>query len=484
MAGLKKANIEIDRKVLADLAVLDKPAFADRRKGQGRPGLKPRSGGLDTQVFCHRDRPVVSGATTTMRWHVRPPQRLIEDDLDEQPTMPVDAWPHERPLRPPTPADLENAKARYPRQAGELTELMKGMGALSPEEKKSRGAQHQHRQSSHRSGAERRREELADAELEASACRAQALDVTLPGRARGRGGVHPITRTWGASRHLRLDRLRRRRRSGDRDRLDKLHRAEQPGEPPGALDAGHLLRRHEGRRRPLADCAPTLSPCRCVTPSACQKACRCERMPDIKVIAPGRTYRVDSDATHSPMFHQCEGLWIGENISFTDLKSVFTSISAHASSSATTCRCAFGPATSPSPNLGRDRHAFADGPLKGRWLEVAGSGQVHPQGGAQFRPRPRALHRLCVRLGPERLTMLRYGHDDLRLFFDGDLRFLGNSMNDGPDMKFPESWLREWCNPPLSSQALADTLTMGGFEVESMAPSHRRSAAWWSASPS
>ena len=120
--------------------------------------------------------------------------------------------------------------------------------------------------------------------------------------------------------------------------------------------------------------------------------------PPIKVIAPGRTYRVDSDATHSPMFHQVEGLWIDENISFADLKGVYT-------------------------NFLIDM-MFTSGPNKGRWLEISGSGQVHPDVIRNFGLDPERYIGFAFGSGLERLTMLRYGVNDLRQFFEGDLRFL------------------------------------------------------------
>ncbi len=101
-------------------------------------------------------------------------------------------------------------------------------------------------------------------------------------------------------------------------------------------------------------------------------------MPEIRVIAPGRTYRVDSDATHSPMFHQCEGLWIGENVSFKDLKVVFTAFCRtffESDDLVLRFRPSFFPFTEPSAEIDIQ---FQEGPLAGRWLEVAGSGQVHP----------------------------------------------------------------------------------------------------------
>ena len=147
-------------------------------------------------------------------------------------------------------------------------------------------------------------------------------------------------------------------------------------------------------------------------------------MPEIRVIAPGRTYRVDSDATHSPMFHQCEGLWIGENVSFKDLKVVFTAFCRKFFESddlQLRFRPSYFPFTEPSAEIDI---AFASGPLKGKWLEVAGSGQVHPQVVRNYGLDPERHIGFAFGMGPDRLTMLRYGVNDLRLFFDGDLRFL------------------------------------------------------------
>jgi phenylalanyl-tRNA synthetase alpha chain len=147
-------------------------------------------------------------------------------------------------------------------------------------------------------------------------------------------------------------------------------------------------------------------------------------MPEIRVIAPGRTYRVDSDATHSPMFHQCEGLWIGENVSFKDLKVVFTDFFRtffETDDLQLRFRPSFFPFTEPSAEVDI---AFASGPLKGRWLEVAGSGQVHPNVVRNYGLDPERYIGFAFGMGPDRLTMLRYGVNDLRLFFEGDLRFL------------------------------------------------------------
>jgi phenylalanyl-tRNA synthetase alpha chain len=143
------------------------------------------------------------------------------------------------------------------------------------------------------------------------------------------------------------------------------------------------------------------------------------KWPPIKVIAPGRCYRVDSDATHSPMFHQVEGLWIDENISFADLKGVHTEFLRRFFENdalEVRFRPSYFPFTEPSAEI--------DMRFKGRWLEISGAGQVHPAVIRNFGLDPERYIGFAFGSGLERLTMLRYGIDDLRLFFDGDLRFL------------------------------------------------------------
>ncbi|HXL74820.1 MAG TPA: phenylalanine--tRNA ligase subunit alpha, partial [Burkholderiales bacterium] len=142
--------------------------------------------------------------------------------------------------------------------------------------------------------------------------------------------------------------------------------------------------------------------------------------PPLKVIAPGRTYRVDSDATHSPMFHQVEGLWIDDNISFADLKGVYTDFLRRFFENddlEVRFRPSYFPFTEPSAEF--------DLKFKGRWLEICGAGQVHPAVVRNFGLDPERYIGFAFGSGLERLTMLRHGIDDLRLFFDGDLRFLG-----------------------------------------------------------
>jgi phenylalanyl-tRNA synthetase alpha chain len=268
-----------------------------------------------------------------------------------------------------------------------------------------------------------RRQALADAEL-AVQLKAQALDVGLPGRLRPTGGLHPVSLTLERIEQI-FDSMGFEVAQGPEIETDwyNFTALNTPEDHPARsmhdtfyVEGGYLLRTHTSpmqirhavshvkRHQSLLDAGQT--------------------MPEIRVIAPGRTYRVDSDATHSPMFHQCEGLWIGENISFKDLKVVFTDFCRtffESSDLVLRFRPSFFPFTEPSAEIDIQ---FPSGPLAGRWLEVAGSGQVHPQVVRNMGLDPEQYMGFAFGMGPDRLTMLRYGVNDLRLFFDGDVRFL------------------------------------------------------------
>jgi phenylalanyl-tRNA synthetase alpha chain len=142
--------------------------------------------------------------------------------------------------------------------------------------------------------------------------------------------------------------------------------------------------------------------------------------PPIKIIAPGRVYRVDSDATHSPMFHQVEGLWIDRHVTFADLKGTITEFLRRFFESddlKVRFRPSFFPFTEPSAEIDM---AFGDG----GWLELGGSGQVHPNVLRAVNIDPAEYQGFAFGMGPDRLAMLRYGVNDLRLFYENDLRFL------------------------------------------------------------
>ncbi|MBK8071205.1 MAG: phenylalanine--tRNA ligase subunit alpha [Ramlibacter sp.] len=328
-----------------------------------------------------------------------------------------------------TPADLENAKARYLGKSGSLTELMKGMAALGPDEKKSRGAAINLAKQAIEAALTARRQGLADAELQAQ-LQAQALDVSLPGRQRGTGGLHPIS--------LTMERIEQIFASMGFDVADgpeietDWHSFTSLNNPPNhparsMQDTFYVdMKGDDGIHYNLR---PHTSPMQVrYAHQHIKKYADAVKagasMPEIRVIAPGRTYRVDSDATHSPMFHQCEGLWLGENVSFKDLKVVFTDFCRtffETEDLALRFRPSFFPFTEPSAEIDIQ---FQSGPLAGRWLEVAGSGQVHPTVVRNMGLDPEKHIGFAFGMGPDRLTMLRYGVNDLRLYFDGDIRFL------------------------------------------------------------
>lgn len=324
-----------------------------------------------------------------------------------------------------TPAQLEDAKARFLGKSGRVTELMKGLATLAVDEKKARGAEINQAKQAIEAALTERRQQLAEAELVAQ-LKAEALDVTLPGRARGQGGLHPVTRT--------IERIEAIFGSMGFDVADgpeietdwmNFTALNNPANHPARSmqDTFYVdMKDAEGQWYCLRTHTSPMQ-VRYARAHAARHA-GADTMPEIRVIAPGRTYRVDSDATHSPMFHQCEGLWIGENVSFRDLKSVFTDFCKRffeTDALQLRFRPSYFPFTEPSAEIDI---AFADGPLKGRWLEVAGSGQVHPTVVRNFGLDPEKYIGFAFGMGPDRLTMLRYGVNDLRQFFEGDLRFL------------------------------------------------------------
>jgi phenylalanyl-tRNA synthetase alpha chain len=312
------------------------------------------------------------------------------------------------------PAALENAKARYLGKAGELSAFRPSQG--TPEERKAAGAAYNSAKQRIESALEARRAQLADAKLAARLAE-EALDVTLPARGRGRGGIHPIIRTWQRIEQIfgsiGFDVADGPEIETDWYNFTALNNPEN--HPARSMQDTFYVDLKDAQGLPLL--------LRTHTSPMQVRYARMHR-PPIKVIAPGRTYRVDSDATHSPMFHQVEGLWIDEDISFADLKGVYTDFLRRFFESdalQVRFRPSYFPFTEPSAEIDLQ---FATGPLKGRWLELAGAGQVHPQVVRNFGLDPERHIGFAFGSGLERLTMLRYGIDDLRLFFDGDLRFL------------------------------------------------------------
>jgi phenylalanyl-tRNA synthetase alpha chain len=303
------------------------------------------------------------------------------------------------------PVALENVKARYLGKSGRLTELLKSLGTLSSAERPAAGARINAAKAQLEGALSSRRDELSDQKL-AQQLAGEAFDVSLPGRGRNVGGLHPITRT--------IDRIEALFRSlgfavADGPEIeDDFHNftaLNTPEDHPARsmhdtfyVEGGMVLRTHT---------------------SPIQVRYMEAHQPPIKIIAPGRVYRVDSDATHSPMFHQVEGLWIDEHVTFADLKSVFTEFLRRffeRDDLKVRFRPSFFPFTEPSAEIDM---SFGEG-----WLEISGAGQVHPNVLQAVGIDPERHQGFAFGMGPDRLAMLRYGVNDLRLFYENDLRFL------------------------------------------------------------
>ena len=324
------------------------------------------------------------------------------------------------------PDVLEQVKARYLGKSGQITEMLKGLGKLPPEEKKTAGAAINQAKVAVEAALNARREDIRRVALEARLAE-EALDVTLPGRGEGRGGLHPVTRT--------LERIETLFRSigfsvADGPEIEEdffnFTALNTPEEHPARSmhDTFYLLD-EQGKVAENVLLRTHTSPIQARYMQAhVAKYAGQASMPEIRIIAPGRVYRVDSDATHSPMFHQVEGLWVGEDVSFADLKGVFADFLKRffeTDDLQVRFRPSFFPFTEPSAEIDV---AFMSGALKGRWLEIAGCGMVHPNVLAHAGIDAERYTGFAFGFGPDRLTMLRYGVNDLRLFFEGDLRFL------------------------------------------------------------
>jgi phenylalanyl-tRNA synthetase alpha chain len=301
---------------------------------------------------------------------------------------------------------LEQAKARYVGKSGALTELLKGLGKLPATERPAAGALINAAKQRLEEALNTRRQFIAERELEAKLA-GESIDVTLPGRGNGMGGLHPVSRT--------MERIEQLFRSVGFEVADgpeietdfyNFTALNQPENHPARsmhdtfylADGKHLLRTHT---------------------SPIQIRYMEQRQPPIRIIAPGRVYRVDSDATHSPMFHQVEGLWIDESVSFANLKGVLIDFFQGFFEDPLLklrFRPSFFPFTEPSAEIDL---SFGEG-----WLEVGGCGMVHPNVLRNVGIDSERYQGFAFGLGPDRLTMLRYGVNDLRLFYENDLRFL------------------------------------------------------------
>lgn len=303
-------------------------------------------------------------------------------------------------------AQLEQAKARFLGKAGALTELLKRLGKLPAEQRPQAGARINEAKEAVEQLLIARREAIQAQQLQKQLEQEQ-LDVTLPGRGIGVGGLHPVTRTL--ERVIRLfNSMGFEVADGPEIETDYYNftALNQPEDHPARSmhdtfyleSEALLLRTHT---------------------SPIQIHYMEQHGPPIRIIAPGRVYRVDSDATHSPMFHQLEGLWIDETASFADLKGVvreFLRRFFERDELEVRFRPSYFPFTEPSAEIDM---SFGDS-----WLEIGGSGVVHPQVLTNVGIDPEVFQGFAFGMGLDRLAMLRYGVNDLRMFFENDLRFL------------------------------------------------------------
>ncbi|MBU6378481.1 MAG: phenylalanine--tRNA ligase subunit alpha [Gammaproteobacteria bacterium] len=316
-----------------------------------------------------------------------------------------------------TLAALDEVRVRWLGKKGTLTEQLKSLGTLPAAERPAAGARINEAKQSVQAAIDAAGERLATAAIEAELA-AGRIDVSLPGRGEARGGVHPVTRA-----RLRIETLFR--NSGFEvaagpEIEDDFHNFEAlniPADHPARamhdtfyFPDGRLLRTH--------------------TSPVQIRELRKGRLP-LAMIMPGRVYRCDYDMTHSPMFHQVEGLVVDENVSFANLKATLQGFlqAFFEKDLRMRLRPSYFPFTEPSAEVDMSC-VFCDGAgcrvcKHTGWLEIAGCGMVHPNVFTAAGVDPERWTGYAFGMGIERLAMLRYGVNDLRLFFESDLRFLG-----------------------------------------------------------
>jgi len=302
-------------------------------------------------------------------------------------------------------AALDEARVRWLGKKGTLTEQLKSLGALPAAERRDAGAKINEAKQAVQTALDERRVALEKAEID-SQLAAGRIDVTLPGRGEERGGLHPVTKA-----RLRIEKIFRRAGfevATGPEIEDDFHNFEAlniPADHPARamhdtfyFPDGRLLRTH--------------------TSPVQIRALEASGAP-IRLIAPGRVYRRDSDLTHTPMFNQVEGLVVDRDVSFANLKSLLYEFVSKFFEREVQLR--FRPSYFPFTEPSAEVDVLSD---SGRWLEILGCGMVHPNVLRNAGVDPSVFSGYAFGMGVERLTMLRYGVDDLRSFFENDLRFL------------------------------------------------------------
>lgn len=315
-----------------------------------------------------------------------------------------------------TLAALETVRVGYLGKKGVLTALLQGLGTLAPEQRPAAGASINKAKVAVQEGIEARRQSLVDADIERRLA-AETIDVTLPGRNAEVGGLHPITQTLNRIQDFFV-RVGYQVEEGP-EIEDDYHNFEAlniPAHHPARamhdtfyIDATHVLRTHT-------------SPVQIRTLE--------RQAPPVRIVCPGRVYRCDSDLTHTPMFHQVEGLVVDRDISFADLRGTVDQFlkAFFETDLPVRFRPSYFPFTEPSAEVDiqctQCRGAGCRICKQSGWLEVMGCGMVHPNVLANCGIDPENFTGFAFGMGVERLAMLRHGVGDLRLFFENDLRFL------------------------------------------------------------
>ena len=305
---------------------------------------------------------------------------------------------------------LEQVRVDYLGKKGHFTALLKTLGQLSAEERPAAGQRINQAKEQVQSAIAEKKERLEAEAMEARLA-SESIDVTLPGRGRDAGGLHPVTRTlrrieaiFGGAGYEVAEGPEI---EDDHHNFEALNIPEH--HPARAMhdtfyfNPGTVLRTHT-------------SPVQIRTMENGE--------PPFRMICPGRVYRCDSDLTHTPMFHQVEGLLVDRHASFADLKSTIEAFlrAFFEEDLAVRFRPSYFPFTEPSAEVDIEWGREADGSTK--WLEVMGCGVVHPRVFENCGVDPEQWSGFAFGLGVERLAMLRYGVTDLRQFFENDLRFL------------------------------------------------------------
>jgi phenylalanyl-tRNA synthetase alpha chain len=311
---------------------------------------------------------------------------------------------------------LDEARVRYLGKSGTLTGQLKRLGALPPEQRPAAGQVINRAKDALQTAIDERRAALEATTL-AARLAAERIDVTLPGRGLRVGGLHPVTRTLRRIERLFADAGFRVAEGPEIE--DDFHNFEALNIPPHhPARAMHdtfyvtdrlLLRTHT---------------------SPVQIRVMGNEKPPLRVIAPGRVYRCDYDLTHTPMFHQVEGFMVDEQVTFADLKGVLHDflVGFFERELRLRFRPSYFPFTEPSAEVdiecvmcnGKGCRVCKDT----GWLEVLGCGMIHPEVFRHVGIDSETWTGYAFGMGVERLTMLRYGINDLRLFFENDLRFL------------------------------------------------------------